>query len=81
MLLVHYLGILARELCARDLLPLALPAFSLQLATAECLVTEGSNPLCRLIHMRYACRAGHRLLDVTKDWSQREANLSVNSFT
>ena len=52
MLLVHYLGVLVRELCACDLHPLALPALLLQLATSECLIAEGSRPLCQLIHMR-----------------------------
>ena len=55
MLLVHYLGVLVRELCACDLHPLALPALLLQLATSECLIAEGSRPLCQLIHMRCVC--------------------------
>lgn len=63
MLLVHYLGVLVRELCACDLQPLALPALSLQLATAECLITEGSKPLCQLIHMRYIVE-----LEITRDY-------------
>ena len=55
MLLVHYLGVLVRELCACDLHPLALPALLLQLATSECLMAEGSPTLCQLIHMRCVC--------------------------
>lgn len=55
MLLVHYLGVLVRELCACDLHPLALPALLLQLVTSECLMAEGSRPLCQLIHMRCVC--------------------------
>ena len=55
MLLVHYLGVLVRELCACDLHPLALPALLLQLVTSECLMAEGSRPLRQLIHMRCVC--------------------------
>ena len=63
MLLVHYLGVLVRELCACDLHPLALPALLLQLAISECLMAEGSRPLCQLIHMRCVCGVGICMLE------------------
>ena len=47
----HYLGVLSDELCACELHALALPAETLRLLAAECLVL--SRPATQLGHLRY----------------------------
>ena len=51
MLLLHYLGVLERELAAVDLHALVFPVLSLQLAVAGGLLPDGT-PLTQLLHMR-----------------------------